>query len=279
MFQLITSTHKKQITRLAQQFSMVDISAVVSDLTKLIEKIRSDIPERKRISFGRYSIIKKMGFELYPLILETGFAIFDFSLAVFNNPNYDQFVRSLAIQLVSIYGTETKDLKKVLPFFEKASTDEHWEVRECSAGFIGKLTKKYPIEMHKWYLTMVNSENPLQRRFASESLRPVSDNRWLYKQPEFAFSVIKYLFKEPVAYPRASVGNNLSDWMRIDEKLTYKIVEELAKNGDKNSYWIAYRACRNLVKKEPIMVMDMLGVDTYKYKDRIYSRNNKNTIG
>jgi len=37
--------------------------------------------------------------------------------------------------------------------------------------------------------------------------------------------------------------------------------------------WIAYRACRNLVKKEPVKVMDLLKVDEYKYKKRIYTRS------
>ena len=106
----------------------------------------------------------------------------------------------------------------------------------------------------------------------AESLRPVSDNRWLHKQPDFAFSIIKHLFKEPEPYPRTSVGNNLSDWMRVDEKRTYPVVERLAKNGDKNSHWIAYRACRNLIKKEPEKVMDLLNVKQYKYKDRVYFR-------
>ena len=52
-----------------------------------------------------------------------------------------------------------------------------------------------------------------------------------------------------------------------------KLVEELVNSGDKNSYWIAYRACRNLVKKEPIKVMDLLKIDEYKYKKRVYVRD------
>jgi hypothetical protein len=53
----------------------------------------------------------------------------------------------------------------------------------------------------------------------------------------------------------------------------YGIVDKLVKDGDKNAYWIAYRACRNLVKKEPHKVMDLLGVDEYKYKDRYIKRD------
>ncbi len=49
-------------------------------------------------------------------------------------------------------------------------------------------------------------------------------------------------------------------------------MKKLAGSGNDNSYWIAYRACRNLVKKEPVLVMDILKIDRYKYKDRDVER-------
>ena len=51
------------------------------------------------------------------------------------------------------------------------------------------------------------------------------------------------------------------------------MVRELVDSRDENSYWIAYRACRNLVKKEPIKVMDLLKVNEYEYKKRIHRRS------
>jgi hypothetical protein len=58
----------------------------------------------------------------------------------------------------------------------------------------------------------------------------------------------------------------------VDENIAWPIVKELAENGDENSHWIAYRACRNLVKKEPLKVMDLLGVEEYKYKSRVHRK-------
>ena len=126
--------------------------------------------------------------------------------------------------------------------------------------------------MNEWYLETMKSENSMKRRFASESLRPVADNTWFKKHPEFTFSIIENLYHESSAYPRTSVGNSLSDWMRIDEALILPVVKEIASNGDENSYWIAFRACRNLVKKQPMLVMDILSTDSYIYKDRKFYR-------
>ena len=57
--------------------------------------------------------------------------------------------------------------------------------------------------------------------------------------------------------------------------MVYKLVKELVASGDKNSYWIAYRACRNLVKKEPDKVMNVLKIDEYKYKNRTYKKRER----
>jgi hypothetical protein len=65
----------------------------------------------------------------------------------------------------------------------------------------------------------------------------------------------------------------LSDLARHLPDLVFELVKELVASGDRNSYWIAYRACRNLVRKEPIRVMNLLRADEYRYKKRVYTRS------
>ncbi|MBN2051216.1 MAG: hypothetical protein JW760_12260 [Spirochaetales bacterium] len=272
MFQLLSPDHRKSLILLVGKISDSPRSDIRENLTRLIERVRSDIPEKKRISLGRYSIVRDLGLEMYPLLAESGVDAFAFGVSLFEKRDADPFVRSLGVQLVSIHGLEPGSLDEVLEVFRRAAADEDWLVRECSAGFVRKLVKEYPEELRRWYLAMVRSEDPLKRRFASESLRPVADNRWFRNNSDYVFSIIEHLFTEPDAYPRTSAGNALSDWMRIGEERTRALVERLAKSGNRNSYWIAYRACRNLVKKDPLWVLDTLGVEEYKYKDRFFAR-------
>ena len=246
---------------------------ISSDIAEIIEQVRSDIPEKKRISTGRYSIIKALGEELYPLLTESNIEVIDFASGMFSLPDLDPFVRSLAVQLICLYGSASAELETIKPFILQAAANEDWIVRECSSGFVRKTIKEYPDQIRRWYLEMVKSEDPNQRRFVSESLRPVVENRWFHKDPEYALDIIKHLFQEQAPYPRTSVGNNLSDWMRVNQEVAWPIVDKLARSGDKNSYWIAYRACRNVVKKEPLKVMDLLEIDEYKYKSRIHRRS------
>jgi len=139
--------------------------------------------------------------------------------------------------------------------------------------FFRKLIKKHPEEMSKFLLELVKSEDANTRRFVAETLRPVQENRWFYKNMDYPLSILKKLFKESSPYPRTSVGNNLSDLASQLPELVYGLVKELVDSGDKTAYWIAYRACRNLVKKEPVRVMDLLNADDYIYKKRRYMRN------
>jgi 3-methyladenine DNA glycosylase AlkC len=127
--------------------------------------------------------------------------------------------------------------------------------------------------VHIWLEAAARSDSPYLRRLVSETLRPVALNRWMNKMPEYSLSILQLLFHESHPYPRTSVGNNLSDLSRRNPDVIFSIVRELVATEDRNSYWIAYRACRNLVKSHPQKVLDLLGVDEYHYKDRNYYRS------
>jgi hypothetical protein len=124
MFSLISSLHEREIIALIKKAKTSLLSDVSDHLAKIIKKIREEIPEKKRISYGRYNIIKSLGFIMYPL-LDT---IADFSSRMFELRDNDPFVRSLGIQLLSLYGEKTGDLDLVLPMFEKAAMDNDWIV-------------------------------------------------------------------------------------------------------------------------------------------------------
>jgi 3-methyladenine DNA glycosylase AlkC len=261
------------IQELVDEVPDLELGVIAAKLQKLIETIHKDIPERKRVSKGRYSIVKVLGMDIYPMLEAGSINVLDFGKKLFQDSQFDPFVRSTGVQLCSLVGFKTGDLDQALSVIKQAAGDENWIVRECASGLVRKLIKAYPGEMRTWYLKLVKSKDPLLRRFVSESMRPVVENKWFKKDPEYVLGIIKQLFRETEEYPRTSIGNNLSDWMRVDQEVAWPIVSELAKNGDPNSYWIAYRACRNYVKTEPEKVMDLLGVDEYKYKSTIYKRN------
>ena len=157
-------------------------------------------------------------------------------------------------------------------FFEAAAASRDWVVREFAAGSFRQLIGPQKEAALPWLKQMVVAPDPNLRRFAGETLRPVTLNRWLNQEPEYSLSVLRLMFREAHPYPRTSVGNNLSDLSRRQPEMIFAILQQLVAMQDENSAWIAYRACRNLVKQDPQRVMDLLGVDEYHYKDRNFYR-------
>jgi 3-methyladenine DNA glycosylase AlkC len=232
-------------------------------------ELYANIPDKKRISYGRVHTIKVLAKYLYTHLDEENAPVFEIASQLYA-AGETNWSKGVALGILADRGVT--DYQSVLPYFESPAGSDDWDLREFAQMFFRRLIKKYPAEMQTFLLQLVKSEDPNLRRFVSETLRPVQENKWFYKDPDYSLTVLRHLFKERAPYPRTSVGNNLSDLARRLPDLVYGLVEELVSSRDKNSYWIAYRACRNLVKKEPIRVMDLLGVDEYKYKKAVYRR-------
>jgi len=247
-----------------------EYAQAVSAISPALDELHANIPNKKRISYGITHTVKVLAKYLHASLSEENAPIFEIASQLFNQGKTHQEM-GVALGVLAEYGLS--DYSPVLPFFEQAAASHDWILREFTQMFFRRLIKKYPTEMQAYLLGLVKSPDANLRRFAGETLRPVQENRWFYKDPNYSLTVLRHLFRESAAYPRTSVGNNLSDLARRLPELVYDLVEELVASGDKNAYWIAYRACRNLVKQEPLRVMDLLKVDEYRYKNARYKRS------
>lgn len=244
-------------------------ASTMTHVPDVLAALYDSIPQKKRISFGRVYTVQLLSKYLSSSLVERNANVYETGATLFDKSE-DFQSKGIALGILSFYGID--DYAKVLPFFEASASSSDWNMREFAQMFFRKLIQKWPNEMKAYLLKLTTSPNCNIRRFVSETLRPVKENRWFYKNPEYPLSILRNLFRESSEYPRTSVGNNLSDLARHFPDLVFQLVEELVASGDRNSYWIAYRACRNLVKKEPIRVMNILHVDEYRYKTRVYKR-------
>ncbi|MHC1604482.1 MAG: hypothetical protein ACXQTP_00720 [Candidatus Methanofastidiosia archaeon] len=230
------------------------------NISAIIDELYINIPDDKRVSCGRVYTIKILSEYLYTCLIKTSDLTYEFASAMFNK--YNNFKnKGVLLGMLSFYGLD--NYNKVLSYFESAASSSDWNMRELSQMFFRKLIKRHPNKTIKYLLHLTTSEDAKIRRFVGETLRPVQENRWFYENPDYPLFILKNMFKEASPYPRTSIGNNLSDLARQLPDLVYELIKELVDSGDKNAYWIA---CRNLVKKDPIKVMNILNVDEYKYK-------------
>jgi 3-methyladenine DNA glycosylase AlkC len=242
----------------------------VEMLRALKDKIYSGIPARQRQSRGITWVLQRICQLFISECTAQPQEIRILANVLFENLDLNDFLVGVPIFLMAEYGKT--DPKGVLEFFLLVSDSDEWVVREFAAAGFHKLIKPCREVVLPWLKQVAQSDKPNIRRFVSETLRPVTDNRWLNVEPETSLGILRLLFREAHPYPRTSVGNNLSDLARRNPKLILGIVRDLVDSGDKNSYWIAYRACRNMVKESPEEIMDILGVDEYHYKDRNFYR-------
>jgi 3-methyladenine DNA glycosylase AlkC len=242
----------------------------ITHLSAILKELYAAIPDNKRISFGRVYTIQELSKYLFSNLAEANAAVYEVGSALFEQSS-DFRSKGAALGILSLYGMD--NYEQVLPFFESSASSPSWGMREFAQMFFRKLIQKHPNKAKAYLLKLAVSKNANTRRFVAETLRPVKENKWFYKHPDYSLSILRFLFRESSAYPRASVGNNLSDLARHLPELVFGLVKELVESGDRNSYWIAYRACRNLVKKEPARVMNLLRVDEYKYKQTVYRRS------
>lgn len=269
---LLTSQLKERLQReVVHPIQQGDHASAAGRLPQLVSAVHAAIPAKKRVSFGIYSVVKLLGEALFEQLEAQGKNVLEAGGGL-----YDACDRTapgaagVALSALAMFGQT--DVHAVCPYFEHAAASDDWMLREFAQGLVRRLIRANPDEMKAWYLCLVDSDDPNLRRFVSESLRPVVVNRRFQKNPDYPLSVLRRLFFEAAPYPRTSVGNNLSDLARGNPELVLSLVEELVASGDKNALWIAHRACRNLVKKQPQRVMDILGVDEYRYKKAVYRR-------
>lgn len=110
--------------------------------------------------------------------------------------------------------------------------------------------RKYPKQsieiMKKW----AGSENFHLRRLASEGLRPKlpwsSKLDTFIENPDPVFEILEMLKEDPIKFVQKSVGNHLTDYLKVNPEPTIELIEKWNLSDNKNTKWIIKRATRKI---------------------------------
>ncbi len=101
-------------------------------------------------------------------------------------------------------------------------------------------------QMNNW----AQSDNFHLRRLASEGLRPklpwstrldtFNDN------PEPVFEILELLKEDEIMFVKKSVGNHLTDWLKVNYDPTAKLLRKWQKSDNEHTKWIVKRATRKI---------------------------------
>lgn len=112
--------------------------------------------------------------------------------------------------------------------------------------FIRKYPKKCLKQMKEW----AQSENFHLRRLACEGLRPKLP--WSPKlstfidNPEPVFEILEMLKEDEIMFVKKSVGNHLTDWLKVNYEPTKELLKDWQKSNNKHTQWIIKRATRKI---------------------------------
>ena len=143
---------------------------------------------------------------------------------------------------IEIYGIEHLDI----------SLDAIAEVTKRNTGeyAIRPFIRKYPDECLKQMKSWAKSENFHLRRLASEGLRPKLP--WSTKldtfndNPQPVFEILEILKEDPIMFVKKSVGNHMTDWLKLNPEPTKVLLKQWLKSENKHTQWIVKRATRKI---------------------------------
>ena len=143
---------------------------------------------------------------------------------------------------VELYGLDNYETSiKAIEEITKRNTGEY---------AIRPFIRKYPEKCLKQMKSWAKSENFHLRRLASEGLRPKLP--WSPKldtfneNPKPVFEILELLKEDEIMFVKKSVGNHLTDWLKVNYEPTKKLLKEWQTSKNKHTQWIIKRATRKI---------------------------------
>lgn len=145
-------------------------------------------------------------------------------------------------KFIELYGLDDYERSiKAIEEITKRNTGEY---------AIRPFIRKYPNKCLKQMKSWAKSDNFHIRRLASEGLRPKLP--WSTKlatfndTPEVVFEILELLKEDEVMFVKKSVGNHLTDWLKVNFEPTKKLLKTWQKSENKHTKWIIKRATRKI---------------------------------
>jgi 3-methyladenine DNA glycosylase AlkC len=110
--------------------------------------------------------------------------------------------------------------------------------------------RKYPQRTIQILQQWAKSPNFHLRRLASEGSRPKLP--WSTKldvfidNPQPVFTILETLIEDDVRFVQKSVGNNLTDYLKVNKPAAVKFLKRFVNSDNKNTQWIIKHATRKI---------------------------------
>jgi len=265
----------------------------LNKILKFLQKEYELIPEKERIGKGSVYISKNAAVGAFSIIKDK-VNVLDFVEKCFNYKKIEKenHLKNFAIALLSeAISSDKKLLIKSLVLIKEWADHNQWEIREMAGLPLRIGLKRDPSVIFSTFRNWARSDNPNLRRIVAESMRPLSDIKWL-RNPEKndgVLQILSILNADSSEYVRKSVGNNLKDlskympekilnilksWIIQSEIVVSDIISSKSKKelGENKFYliWTIKHGLRRLRERNPEFhkdIVEILGKNYLLYYD------------
>ncbi len=288
-------------TNIKEWFLSNENDGLLSSIKDFLEQEYGKIPEKERIGKGTVYVSKYVAKGMYAFFLGEKLVKSNYiSKLIGKIFNYGEQTQSLLLQHFALLllsediFNHPDDFEQITPLIEFYANHEDWTIRESITFTIRAGLKNNITNTLTYLFKLARSKNENYRRLVSESLRPMSDIKWL-RDPDKNEEVLKILTllnSDSSLYVRKSVGNNLKDLTKympekildlVDKWITdsnIQVREDLASeegltNEEKRLIWTIKHAMRWLKKKKPEYIdriVKILGMNYVLYFDEKRNR-------
>ena len=133
-------------------------------------------------------------------------------------------------------------------YAESISAIEEITKRNTGEYAIRPFIRKYPKDTLKQIKKWAKSGNFHLRKLSSEGLRPKL--RWAQKldlfidNPRPVFEILEILKSDKIKFVKKLVVNNLTDYVKVNPKLTYELINQWKNTDNEHTLWIIKHATR-----------------------------------
>jgi hypothetical protein len=177
----------------------------------------------------------------------------------------------LAIVLAGEYGRRNHP-REVWSCFKYYAAQPDKQVRAITALAFKRVLDKHKAEGFRFLKGLLFPFNKNKRYFVADILSWMAADRKWRKEPEKILGLICWFLKDGDTRVKHIAGGTLAELSRhYPEQVLIFLARELPR-GNLHTYWIAYRACAELVrnKKYRDKVLKLLNIDEYSYKGKQY---------
>lgn len=175
------------------------------------------IPEQERVGKGLLFISRAVAEGFYKVAKQEKVMV-DLSQLVhlfdIGERSGNRVLTYLALNLLGEHANAAPSTHKtILGQVDRWGSSEDWEIRESSCVVVRACLKKNPAFTLNVLENWSQSADENIRRLVAESLRPMSDIRWLRdpSKNDRVLSILSTMLTDSSTYVRKSVGNNLKD--------------------------------------------------------------------